>query len=226
MIVTNGLDISGKDCFGRREDLSFIVRFHWKTPDHLKEAIQVLLAARLASAENMPSAKPYRRRNEFLDEQEFEQIRIQIASNPNTPTAVLEYLARNASARVLERIAENPHVPMDLLENLATHSDANIRSAVGDNLKTPASVLVKLVADEDADVRYRLAENPAMPAFILELLTQDENPYVVARATTTMTRLSCVQEHIACGSGREQGQLLQAIFGDRMRGEEQAKFSS
>ena len=48
MFSTNGHDIGGKDLSGKREDLTFIVRFNWKTSNHLKEAIQVLLAARLA----------------------------------------------------------------------------------------------------------------------------------------------------------------------------------
>lgn len=209
MIVTNGLDISGKDCFGRREDLSFIVRFHWKTPDHLKEAIQVLLAARLASAETAP--KPSRRRSVVLDDLEFEQIRMQIASNPNTPPAVLAYLAKNATPTVLERIAENPRTPIELLSELASSPIAGVRAAVGENSATPLTVLEQLLTDSDADVRYRLAENPQMPLELLKRLSEDMNPYVASRAASTAARL-------------RSGRILRGEFGDRSHSGEHVSF--
>lgn len=199
MIVTNGIEISGKDCFGRREDLSFIVRFNWKTSDHLKEAIQVLLAARLAEACQSelpavvePSATGWgcRKRTDLLNEEEFERTRMQIASNPNTPPAVLEYLAKSATPKVLERIAENPRAPVCLLEKLSRSPLANVRAAVSENCNTPEETLELLTQDIDPDVRYRMAENHLMPVGLLAKLALDDNPYVVARASQTLARLS------------------------------------
>lgn len=215
MIVTNGIEISGKDCFGRREDLSFIVRFNWKTSDHLKEAIQVLLAARLAAACNdLPSVAEHsatgwgcRKRTDLLDEAEFERVRMQIASNPNTPPAVLEYLAKSATPRVLERIAENSRTPIELLEKLARSPLSNVRAAVADNSNTPEEILEVLVRDTDTDVRYRMAENPCMPVGMLAKLVLDENPYISARAAQTMTK-------IAAGTN---GQVLHRNFSRRAR---------
>lgn len=203
MIATNGLEITVKDNFGRREDLSFIVRFNWKTSDHLKEAIQVLLAARLSELScNDGTMRSSKRRPLPLNESEFEEIRLQIASNPDTPPAVLAYLARTASEKVLERIAENPRTPVNVLEVLAESPYARVRVAVAENADTPLEVLAKLVDDEHVDVRYAMAENPSMPASVLVKLVADANPYISARASATLSRLT---------SG--QGQVLRAVFG-------------
>ncbi len=204
MIEINGLDISGKDSFGRREDLSFIVRFQWKTSDHLREAIQLLLSSRLSGVvETEAICQRFSKRcSESLNDTEFEHIRMQIASNPNTPPAVLTYIAKHAGSAVLERIAENPQTPTLLLDLLSKNEAASVRAAVGENLNTPEDVLDRLVADEDVDVRYRLAENPLLPRAVLLQLSEDGNPYVASRAASTLSR--------AAG-----GRLVRADFGDR-----------
>lgn len=190
MIEINGLEINGKDSLGRREDLSFIVRFQWKTSDHLKEAIQLLLSSRLAAlVETESMCQPFSRRfSGTIDDVEFEKIRMQIASNPSTPPTVLVYIAQGAGPAVLERIAENPQTPTTLLNLLSRHPVGAVRAAVGENLNTPEHVLARLVVDEDLDVRYRLAENPLLPHDVLLRLTEDCNPYVAFRAVATMSR--------------------------------------
>ncbi len=191
MIEINGLDVSGKDSFGRREDLSFIVRFQWKTSDHLKEAIQLLLSSRLSAIiETEDICEHFSKRcSENLNDREFEHIRIKIASNPNTPPAVLIYMAKYAGAAVLERIAENPRTPPSLLDLLSTHAASDIRAAVGENMNTSEDVLQRLSVDEDVDVRYRLAENPLLPRAVLLHLADDSNPYVASRAASTLSRV-------------------------------------
>lgn len=203
MIVTNGLDISARDYFGRREDLSFIVRFNWKSSTHLKEAIQLLLAARLEDASGSVGRK-VRMRSDVLDDAEFEAIRQQVASNPSTPPAVLAYLAKHGSPRVLERVAENPRTLPQSLEQLAQANGANVRAAVADNANTPLDVLTMLATDPDVDVRYRIAENPTVCEDTLKALSEDSNPYVSARANATLARVSG-------------GTLVEAPFQDRGR---------
>ena len=202
MFSTNGHDIGGKDLSGKREDLTFIVRFNWKTSNHLKEAIQVLLAARLdAVCESNGMTSP-RKKSEILDDQEFHRIRIMIASNPNTPPAVLNYLTRNAAeSDVLERVAENPRSPVELLAVLAENEHARVRAAVAENLHTPEDVLAVLINDADPDVRYRLAENPNVGESLLEKLAADANPYVGHRASATLHRL-------------QSGTIVSATFGN------------
>jgi hypothetical protein len=203
MIVTNGLDISSKDYYGRREDLSFIVRFNWKTSNHLKEAIQVLLAARLENCLD-GKTRTVRQRSDVLDDAEFQQIRLQIASNPNTPSAVLDYLAKHASAQVLERIAENPRTTPQTLELLAQSSFVSVRQAVAENAITTPDVLTMLATDSSADVRYRIAENANVCRDTLRALTEDSNPYVSFRAAATLARI-------------EGGSVVEAPFQERGR---------
>lgn len=197
MIATNGYEIGGKDFFGRREDLSFIVRFQWKTSNHLKEAIQVLLAARLDESSTMERLHgQLRSRSDVLDDREFQQIRLQIASNPNTPPAVLTYLARQADARLLERIAENPRTPVETLERLAQSAIPSVRIAVAENVNTSLDLLIHLATDFDADVRYTLAENGQLPVEVLSKLVDDSNPYVSTRALATINKVTASEATI------------------------------
>src|SRR5579883_2849922 len=111
MILSDGLSSGTEDELGWRDDLSFIVRCHWKSANHLKEAIQVFLNANLSEAFTAASNKVVRSSIDPLDDREFNQIRIQIASNPNTPPMVLNYLSKHSTPPVLERLAENPRTP-------------------------------------------------------------------------------------------------------------------
>ncbi|HEY9790178.1 MAG TPA: hypothetical protein V6D22_07260 [Candidatus Obscuribacterales bacterium] len=190
MHIANRLDVDAKEFFSRREDLSFIVRFNWKTSNHLKEAIQVLLASRLENTDTDASVKVERKRSDVLDDNEFRQIRRIIASNPNTPPAVLAYLAKNSDADILERIAENPRTPLNTLERLARSSSPVVRAAVAENINVSPDILTILGTDPDDDVRYHLAENPHLPEELLVALTEDLNPYVRYRAEATLLRVS------------------------------------
>jgi hypothetical protein len=191
MHIAKGLDVDQKHYFGRREDLSFIVRFNWKSSSHLKEAIQVLLAARLDDTQCETVAKVEEpKHSDTLDDREFRQIRRIIASNPNTPPGVLSYLAKIADSEILVRVAENPRTPLYTLERLARSPVADVRAAVADNLNVSPDILTILVADSDDDVRYHLADNPHMPEELLVALTEDSNPYVRYRAEATLMRVS------------------------------------
>lgn len=204
MISTNGINISVLDCFGRRDDVSFIDEFAWASSDHLKIAIQVWLASRLAAVSG-GTGGAMRKHHDQLADAEIREIQLRLASNPKTPPVVLAYLARNAEAGVRERIAENPQTPGEMLYELACDDNANVRCAVSDNSNSPRFVLEMLMSDEDADVRYRLAENANLPMELLtRLCAEDSNPYVAARASSTLARLSC-------------GRVFRADFSERFR---------
>lgn len=190
MISTNEITISVHDCFGQRDDVSFIDQFEWKSPAHMKAAIQLWLTSRLAAVSGESSS--IRSRNDQLAKEEIDQICMRLASNPKSPPAVLAYLARSADAQLSERIAENPQAPAELLYELACSDVSEVRQAVADNPNTPQFVLELLLSDENPDVRYRMAENPRLPVELLTILcAEDENPYVAARASATLARLSC-----------------------------------
>ena len=197
MISSNGINISVLDCFGRRDDVSFIDQFEWKKSEHLKIAIQVWLASRLAAVAG-GNGEAIKRHHDEVAQDEIEQIQMRLASNPQSPPVVLAYLAKNANRRVLERIAENAQSPGELLYELACNEDPEVRSAVADNSNTPRFVLEMLLSDEHADVRYRLAENANSPMELLtRLCAEDANPYVAARASATLARLSCGRVYCA-----------------------------
>ncbi len=121
--------------------------------------------------------------------EEFHQIRVTMAVNPNTPAPVLHRLARSLHPIVPERVAENPRAHPATLESLAQHPHADVRAAVADNSNTPYHVMQRLASDESPDVRFRLAENHNLPEDILLLLSQDHNPYVACRAQRTLQRM-------------------------------------
>src|ERR1700721_515512 len=88
-------------------DLSFAYCFHWDSPEeHIREALKVLLFNRAA------------------------KIRWLLAINPNTPPPVLEHLARDQSASLLERIAENPRTHVTTLARLSLHAHPQVRASV------------------------------------------------------------------------------------------------
>jgi hypothetical protein len=122
-------------------------------------------------------------------EREAARIRWLLAINPNTPPPVLEQLARDASAVLLERIAENPHTHSATLAKLADHENAQVRAAVAENMNVSMKTMWKLVRDPSADVRMRLAESYTVPIAILKVLRTDDNPYVQMRAEKTLDRL-------------------------------------
>jgi hypothetical protein len=206
MMIVSGLGEGGQEFTFKREDLSFIVRYHWKTSCHLKEAIKLLINSRKQQEQQPIESAP-----QILDATEFRQIRVIIASNPNTPPAVLVYLAAYApqDPSILERIAENPRTPYCVLERLARCEHANVRAAVAENINATPDILTLLASDVEADVRYRLAENPHLPADFLSGLAEDSNPYVRHRAALTILRA-------------KGGQILQGSFSVRAATQEDA----
>jgi Leucine rich repeat variant len=103
--------------------------------------------------------------------------------------SLLELLDQTSVA-CLTRIAENTSMTPSFLEQLASHSDPEVREAVADNPSTPVDTLWLLAGDKCLDVRYALAENHNLPFEILQALCFDDNPYVAARAQTTILRVS------------------------------------
>lgn len=113
-----------------------------------------------------------------------------IASNPETPPAVLFMMAKLSSPGLLKRIAGNPNCTPELAAEIANHKLADVRLSVCDNPFVSETVISQLVTDPSPDVRYALAENHNLAVAVLELLADDENPYVAHRARRTLQRLN------------------------------------
>lgn len=170
------------------DEVSFAYYFRWDCPDvHIKQALRNLLSncAAAQSGQNEKQRRDY--------EQEVDRVRWLIATNPNTPSQVLEHLVKKSNAALLERIAENPRASAKTLRQLADYSSPEVRAAVAENLNAPIDALEVLATDENADVRYRLAENPNIPEELLKLLCEDDNPYVAHRASKTVAKLTVAE---------------------------------
>lgn len=160
-------------------DTSFMHRFNWSQPEHdLKIVIRILQG----HTHGVVCAAGV---------QEHIAVHKQLASNPNTPVAVLDHMAQcSTSADVLERIANNPSTSPRTFQRLANHQCSEVRCAVAENCVGDSVTVRRLVKDEHTDVRFRLAENHNVPDEILSELCLDENPYVAHRAQVTRARLA------------------------------------
>lgn len=160
-------------------DMSFGYYLCQDCPDtHIKEALHALLSSRMSDEDTEQEAQ----------DQLLSKIRWLIASNPNTPSSVLDRLMTKADWPLLERIAEHPKTTAQSLARLGFHESPEVRAAVAENANTPREVIEMLAGDENPDVRYRLAENHALDGKLLQQLCMDENPYVAHRAQMTLSQ--------------------------------------
>lgn len=167
-----------KPNFEADEQLEFDFYLQWEWPAHIETSLRRLLWISLVEvAENANSAHKH---TAF--------IRWQIATFPDSPSAVLDFLATLNDEELLIRIAENPQTWPVTLARLARSEYSQVRIAVADNSSTPIDVLKTLATDSCLDVRYSMAENPALPSKMLQQLAGDENAYVSTRAAKTIAR--------------------------------------
>ena len=96
------------------------------------------------------------------------QVLLNAAKSANTPTSVLEQLAKQEKFR--EAIAWNPNTPFKLQEELATDDNNLVRTNIALSPHTPTPILLQLAQDKDAEVREHLAWNFNTPDTILEQL--------------------------------------------------------
>lgn len=179
------------------DEFDFYMQFEW--PEHIERALRRLLWISLVEAAEFSSE----------DHSHTSFIRWSIATCPDSPVEVLDYLAvlPDATPELLVRIAENPHTSSSALAFLAEHDSAQVRLAVADNDATSVDVLIQLLEDSDTTVRYSMAENPALPLKMLQQLVEDENPYVGSRASKTIARRNpCTVQQFPQRIKRTEGQ--------------------
>lgn len=150
----------------------------WEWPDHIEESLRRMLFVSLVEACE-PGTEVHTHTT---------CLRWQIANYPESPAAVLDFLADFDDPALLIRIAENPNTGGVTLARLAQHGLPEVRVAVAEHVNPPFVVMKMLVADENPDVCYAMAENPALPAKLLRELTDHPNPYVATRASRTLNR--------------------------------------
>lgn len=163
--------------FDMDEQSEFDYYLMWEWPDHIETAMRRMLWISLVDAAEG---------GEVHDHTNY--VRWLIATHPDSPAAVLDFLSNLDNEELLIRIAEHPQCSAPTLARLAQSKYSTVRMALADNSNTPIHVIKMLTHDESVDLRYAMAENPGLPASLLNELCNDDNAYVASRASRTMAR--------------------------------------
>ena len=107
-----------------------------------------------------------------------EYVRLNLAEDPNAPSAFLRLLAKDKDYRIRSRVAENSNAPEALLKQLAKDKVSFVRGSVASNPNTPEDLLTLLSEDKDNGVRESVAENSNASENLLMLLSEDNNNWV------------------------------------------------
>lgn len=170
--------------------LSFSICFTWGYPDYMREALTFVVRERYATEPQNYVCTTWAELRIIIEQADSAETRYIVAGSPETPQAVLDFLAKLDDASVARRVAENSQAHRKTLAHLAHNKCPEVRVAVAENPSTSEATLQALCEDENLDVRYALAINTQTPETILRILAADENPYVGARATQTLDRLA------------------------------------
>jgi hypothetical protein len=109
-----------------------------------------------------------------LSKHKDEKVRSAVASNPSSPWALLESLAKDESG-VREMVASNPSTRSDVLKQLANDRNySRVRSAVASNPSTPIELLAKLSKDSESLVRLEVARNDNTSSEVLKTLGKED----------------------------------------------------
>ena len=165
------------------ELMEFDFYLQWEWPSHIEESLRRMLLVSLIEACE-PDWEPHRHTS---------LLRWQIATYPESPSEVLDYLANFDEPLLLSRIAENPRTWLATLTRLAKHKSWQVRAAVAENTRLPLDAMKILSNDECPDVCYAMASNPHLPPKLLHQLSTNENPYVAEKAALTLARRSPVR---------------------------------
>lgn len=166
----------------------FLLRWTW--PDHIDSQLRQLMWVWLTEAADTTSDAE---RSGYLSDYVAMRLLWLIAVHPESPGAVLDFLARQSAHALAERVAENPSTWPSTLAVLSIHDNPNVRLAVASNPNTSEEIAEELCFDESSDVRYALAECAHRSEEFIDRLLEDENPFVVARARKTKMRISPAQ---------------------------------
>lgn len=205
MFLTNNFNLSGRSLDGMPEDLSYVVRYEWASAHQLREAVRVLLTARLHAmemTESTVSEESMTKHRLTLSADLSIDVQKRLASNPHTSTFVLDFLAHYAVPEVVARVAENPRCAKETVDILVRHESPAVRSALAESHSEDLNLMEVLAQDEHPDVRFSVADNPGANPKILALLSADENPFVSMKATENLGRRKLGEVVTADFSGR------------------------
>ena len=114
-----------------------------------------------------------------------------VAKNRHTPIHILEALSFDTINLVRALVATNPNTPPAILKRLF-NDEKIVRDGLSGNPATPPKYLTILADDSDAMVRLRVLENPASTKAICKKLLTDTNENVRIAAHIKLQRLNHV----------------------------------
>ena len=110
-----------------------------------------------------------------LANDEYWDVRSDVAENPNTPVDILIKLSEDKSTTDIRRgVAKNLNTPVDILRKLSK-DEYGIREAVASNPNTPLSVLKELAKDKYEDMREVVKHNPTYKEYVKSLNLDELN---------------------------------------------------
>ena len=109
---------------------------------------------------------------------EWSDIRSNVAANPSTSAPVLERLSHSHNVKVSAAVARNPSTSAPVLERLSHSHNVKVSAAVASNPSTSAPVLERLSHSYHAQIRAWVASNPLCSPALLERLSSDSHDSV------------------------------------------------
>ena len=95
----------------------------------------------------------------YRDEYSGKNVHVAVATNPKTPSSLLEKLASNISCIVRASVTKNSNVTPELLDKLARNKALNVLLAVAKKCQTSADTLEYLAANSDNNVRMAVLQH-------------------------------------------------------------------
>ncbi|NOQ29696.1 MAG: hypothetical protein GQ570_01100 [Helicobacteraceae bacterium] len=112
-----------------------------------------------------------------------------VAKNPHTPVEVLLILADDKVNLVRALVATNPSTPTKVLEKFF-NDEKIVRDGLSGNPSTPEKLLKILSSDADKMVRMRLCDNPGATSSLLKSMLNDEESEVAKAAEINLERVT------------------------------------
>lgn len=116
----------------------------------------------------------------LLANDKSKNVRVAVA-NANTYPETLDRMAHNKNATLseLKAIASNPHTSADTLNYIFSKNDDKwLLFQIAKNPNTSEAVLKELSKNEDKDIRCGVAQNPSVDSALLEILSHDKYSFV------------------------------------------------
>lgn len=95
------------------------------------------------------------------------------ASNPSTPTRVLEVLVKSYSSTIRSAVLSNPNAPQRYLHRMVKEGDTATRLVIAKHPNAPVEALQALSTAFNNDIRLLVALHPSTPQNVLEELAMD-----------------------------------------------------